>query len=79
MCLADDDSRLVRLQAGDPEFVRRLHVHAHPDTVGTQRIQATIRWLRENFEAVFLPPEPSAKPATPQAPPAAKAAPGPLA
>ncbi|MGD1876860.1 MAG: LysR family transcriptional regulator [Kiloniellaceae bacterium] len=56
MCLCAADERLVRVQDGDPEFVRSLHLHAHPDTVESQRIQATIRWLRENFKAVFQAP-----------------------
>ena len=62
MCLAEEDERLVRVQAGAPEFVRTLHLHAHPDTVETQRIQATIRWLRESFKAVFLSPETATAP-----------------
>ena len=57
MCLAEADEALVRVQEGDPDFVRSLHLHAHPDTVESLRIQATIRWLRENFKAVFQPPE----------------------
>ena len=56
MCLAEEDERLVRIQGGEPEFVRTLHVHAHPDTVESQRIQETIRWLRESFRGVFQPP-----------------------
>ncbi|MGF1595226.1 MAG: LysR family transcriptional regulator [Kiloniellaceae bacterium] len=56
MCLAEADERLVRVQDGDPELVRILHLHAHPDTVESKRIQATIRWLRESFKEVFQPP-----------------------
>jgi len=56
MCMAAEDERLVRVKDGAPEFVRTLHLHAHPDTVESQRIQATIRWLRESFTAVFQPP-----------------------
>jgi DNA-binding transcriptional LysR family regulator len=56
MCLAEEDERLVRIQDGEPEFVRTLHVHAHPDTVEALRIQETIRWLRESFRGVFQPP-----------------------
>ncbi|MGF1631633.1 MAG: LysR family transcriptional regulator [Kiloniellaceae bacterium] len=65
MCLAEEDEQLVRVQAGAPEFVRTLHLHAHPDTVETQRIQATIRWLRESFKTVFLPPEAALQPSQP--------------
>jgi DNA-binding transcriptional LysR family regulator len=56
MCLAEGDARLVRVQDGDPELLRILHLHAHPDTVESKRIQATIRWLRETFKEVFQPP-----------------------
>ncbi|GAB4224355.1 MAG: LysR family transcriptional regulator [Kiloniellaceae bacterium] len=58
MCLAEDDATLVRVREGAPDFVRDLHLHAHPDTVESQRIQATIRWLRESFKTAFQPPEP---------------------
>lgn len=56
MCLAEEDERLVRVNDGEPEFVRILHLHAHPDTIEAARVQATIRWLRESFKAVFQPP-----------------------
>jgi len=56
MCMAAEDERLVRVKDGAPEFVRTLHLHAHPDTVESQRVQATIRWLRETFTAVFQTP-----------------------
>ncbi|MPZ09761.1 MAG: LysR family transcriptional regulator [Kiloniellaceae bacterium] len=62
MCLAEGDARLVRVQEGAPEFARTLHLHAHPDTVEAQRIQATIRWLRESFKTVFQPPEAATPP-----------------
>lgn len=57
MCMAAEDAALVRVGGGAPEFVRTLHLHAHPDTVESRRVQATIRWLRENFKAVFQPPD----------------------
>ena len=57
MCLAEEDDRLERVNGGEPELVRALHLHAHPDTVESARIQATIRWLRESFESVFQPPK----------------------
>lgn len=56
MCLAAGEETLVRSQESAPDFVRTLHLHAHPDTVESQRIQATIRWLRESFKEVFQPP-----------------------
>lgn len=55
MCLGEEDPRLVRVNDGEPDLIRALHLHAHPDTVQTLRIQATIRWLRESFEQVFHP------------------------
>lgn len=56
MCLAEADEGLVRVGDGDPELVRTLHLHANHDTVQTLRVQSTIRWLRESFEAAFHPP-----------------------
>ncbi len=55
MCLAEEDEGLVRVGAGEPEFVRSLYLHAHYDTVQTHRIQSTLRWLRDSFGAVFRP------------------------
>lgn len=55
MCLAEEDSNLVRVEPGEPEFVRSLHLYAHYDTVQTQRIQSTLRWLRDVFSSVFHP------------------------
>jgi DNA-binding transcriptional LysR family regulator len=55
MCLAHGDRQLVRVNPGPPDLVRALHVHAHPDTVQTARIQAVIAWLRECFPRVYAP------------------------
>lgn len=55
MCLAEGDPLLVRVNPGPPELVRALHLHAHPDTIQTARIQATMAWLRESFRQVFIP------------------------
>lgn len=55
MCLGDHDSRLVRLSSGPPDLVRTLHVHAHPDTLGTPRIEALLAWIRPRFAAIFAP------------------------
>jgi DNA-binding transcriptional LysR family regulator len=52
MCLAEGDPHLVRLTEG-PELTRGLHVHAHPDTVQTARIQAVVAWLRASFASAF--------------------------
>ncbi|WP_270936780.1 LysR family transcriptional regulator [Falsiroseomonas oryzae] len=55
MCLAEGDALLERVTAGPPDLVRALHLHAHPDTIQTARIQATMAWLRESFAQVFTP------------------------
>ena len=55
MCLAEGDPMLVGVNPGPPELVRTLHLHAHPDTIQTARIQATMAWLRDSFAAVFTP------------------------
>lgn len=62
MCLAEDDPMLARVGTGKPELVRALHLHAHPDTIQTARIQATMAWLRDSFRHVFLPEEATAVP-----------------
>lgn len=55
MCMAEGDPGLVRITKGNPDLVRTLHLHAHPDTIQTTRIQVTMAWLRETFDTVFLP------------------------
>jgi DNA-binding transcriptional LysR family regulator len=54
MCLAEGDPALVRVTEGPPDLVRTLHLHAHPDTLQTARIQVTMAWLRDSFAQVFL-------------------------
>jgi DNA-binding transcriptional LysR family regulator len=56
MCLAELDPGLIRVSDGPHDYLRTLHLHAHPDTIQTARIQATMTWLRESFAAAFLPP-----------------------
>jgi DNA-binding transcriptional LysR family regulator len=55
MCLAEGDPKLARVNPGRPELTRGLHLHAHPDTVQTARIQAVVAWMRECFQPVFAP------------------------
>ncbi|TQV69840.1 LysR family transcriptional regulator [Denitrobaculum tricleocarpae] len=62
MCLAEADEGLVRVNDGEPELIRTLHLHANHDTVQTLRIQSTIRWLRETFTPAFQPPRWSPSP-----------------
>jgi DNA-binding transcriptional LysR family regulator len=63
MCLAEGDPLLERVTQGPPDLIRALHLHAHPDTVQTARIQATMAWLRDSFAATFLPAREHALPA----------------
>lgn len=53
MCLAAGHPGLARLDGGSPELIRSLHLHLHPDTVQTKRVQVATRWLRETFEETF--------------------------
>jgi DNA-binding transcriptional LysR family regulator len=53
MCLAEGDPGLVRVTPGPPDLTRALHLHAHPDTVQSTRIQAVIAWLRGQFDAIY--------------------------
>ncbi len=55
LCMAAEHPDLIRVADGPPEMVRALYLHAHPDTVQAQRVQAAIRWLRECFESTFVP------------------------
>ncbi len=55
MCLAEEIATLQRLELDPPRLNRTLHLHVHPDTVQSLRVQATIRWLRESFAEVFTP------------------------
>lgn len=55
MCLAAGDPMLRRVGEGQPELVRMLHLHAHPDTISTARVQATVAVLRDQFAAAFGP------------------------
>lgn len=48
VCLAAGHPDLVRLGEGPPELTRPLHIHLHPDTVQTRRVQAMLAWLRES-------------------------------
>ncbi|GFE49863.1 LysR family transcriptional regulator [Roseobacter cerasinus] len=53
VCLAAQDPQLQRIDAPDYQLTRVLHLHAHPDTVQTLRVQTAIRWLRERAADVF--------------------------
>lgn len=56
MCLAERHPELHRLGKGAADLVRPLHVHLHPDVVQTQRVQATLTWLREAIGALAAAP-----------------------
>ena len=53
ICLAARYPGLRRVADGAPEMTRELHLHLHPDTVPMRRVQAVIRWLREEFAVTF--------------------------
>lgn len=53
MRLAEACADLRRLDVSGPPLVRMLHLHLHPDTVQTARVQAVVRWLRESAGSVF--------------------------
>ena len=55
MCMAEAHQALKRVQSGPPEMLRMLHMHVHPDTLETKRVQAVLAWLRRDFDKVFLP------------------------
>jgi len=55
MCLAEGDAALARVTPGPPELLRTLHLHAHPDTIQSARVQAAMAWLRDSFARAFLP------------------------
>ncbi|MCU0984005.1 MAG: LysR family transcriptional regulator [Acetobacteraceae bacterium] len=55
MCLGEEEPAIARVTEGPPDLVRMLHVHAHPDTIGTARVQAVLAWLHESFATTFLP------------------------
>lgn len=54
MCIAEGHKDLVRVSSGKPDLVRALHLHAHPDTVQTARVQAVIACLRNRFDQIFV-------------------------
>ncbi len=52
-CIAADSPGIMRVGKAGPALIRTLHLHAHPDTVQTLRVQATVHWLRSSFQSVF--------------------------
>ena len=59
-CLGDGDPALARLPGEG--LARVLHLHAHPDTLKTARVQAVIDWLREGFEGALGAPRAPTRP-----------------
>lgn len=57
ICLAARHPGLARMGEGQPDLVRVLNLHLHPDTVQTQRMQALTRWLRDCVGPVFGDPD----------------------
>ncbi len=57
VCLGDQHPALRRTIGKGTEVLRPLHLHLHPDTVQSLKIQVTIRLLREAAGALFGPPD----------------------
>ncbi|WP_299482937.1 LysR family transcriptional regulator [uncultured Roseibium sp.] len=55
VCLGEALPNLKRVGGAEAEVVRTLHIHAHPDTVQSLRVQTVIRKLRENAGSLFSP------------------------
>ena len=55
VCVGDDDPGLQRIGGTEARIARALHIHAHPDTVQSLRVQTAIRLLRENARDIFQP------------------------
>ncbi|WMS42660.1 LysR family transcriptional regulator [Acuticoccus sp. MNP-M23] len=53
VCLGDNRRELVRLSGPGETVVRDLYLHVHPDTIGSARVQAIVRWLRAVFPSAF--------------------------
>lgn len=56
ICLAEEAGELIRIGATPVELARTMHMHVHPDTVQSRRVQALIRTLRATFAATFSRP-----------------------
>ncbi len=55
MCLGETVPGLIRIPGSQNRLDRALHMQVHPDTMQSQRVQATMAWLRDTFEDIFLP------------------------
>ncbi|MBO9436390.1 LysR family transcriptional regulator [Ruegeria sp. R13_0] len=53
VCLGEEDPALARVGGNAMELDRTLHLHVHPDTVQTLKVQVAIRLLRENARQIF--------------------------
>ncbi len=53
VCLGDSRRELIRLSGPDETIVQDLYLHVHPDTIGSARVQAVVRWLRAVFPDAF--------------------------
>ena len=53
VCLAKQNTELARAGGKEAEVSRQLHLHAHPDTVQSHRVQTNIRRLREDAGALY--------------------------
>jgi DNA-binding transcriptional LysR family regulator len=57
VCIANQNSELKRVDEAQVQVSRRLHLHAHPDTVQSHRVQTIIRRLREEAANIFAAEE----------------------
>lgn len=55
MCIGETDPALAAVGDGSPQLVRTLHLHVHPDTQHTRRVQVTTAFLQGCFAEVFSP------------------------
>lgn len=61
ICLGESDPRLVRVMPGPPDLKRTLHFHAHPDSLGSPRVEALLAWIRPRFAGAFGAPKGTAE------------------
>jgi DNA-binding transcriptional LysR family regulator len=55
ICMAAGCRGIGRVTSGPPDYVAGLHMHLHPDTVQSPRIQTVMAWLRDGFADAFSP------------------------
>lgn len=56
VCMAEGQPGVDRVRGDIPDVQRRMHLHAHPDLVGSPRIQGVMSWIREVCPVIFRDP-----------------------